>query len=231
MSSDMDARSVDKELRRVVWPALRRHGFSERASRVAWRRSSGTDLVEISSVGTGWDQMGCTSFSVSARVAALPDFLPLLNVVPEKEGRPRPHYWHSPLMVTLQKTLSQPWFHPFAEPAPLRMSEPARLHREGLMRVIRRDVHDRPGVWFIKSDGSNIAEVIDDLLVVVEGDGLAILERLHDPAAVIEMVNSGTFTARPGSPVAVQVVQASKARLASGTDVPAIDGAFPNPAR
>ena len=86
------------------------------------------------------------------------------------------------------------------------------------MRVVRRDVHDRPGIWFIKSDGSNITEVIDDLLVVVERDGLAILERLHDPAAVIEMVNAGTFTARPGSPVAVQIVRASKAHLATQDD-------------
>jgi hypothetical protein len=87
----MDARAVDRELRAKVWPQLRRHGFQSRASRIAWRYTEGMDLVEISSVGSSWDAIGCTSFSLSARVAAIPIFIKPQQPIPQREGEPRPH--------------------------------------------------------------------------------------------------------------------------------------------
>jgi hypothetical protein len=41
------------------------------------------------------------------------------------------------------------------------------VHREGLMQVIRRDAHDRPDIWFVRVDGSNLDESISDLVRVV----------------------------------------------------------------
>jgi len=93
----MDARAVDRQLRAKIWPLLRLHGFLRRASRIAWRYGNGVDLVEISSVGSSWDAVGCTSFSISARVAAMPPFVKPPKQTPERDGQLRPHYWHCQL--------------------------------------------------------------------------------------------------------------------------------------
>jgi hypothetical protein len=76
--------------------------------------------------------------------------------------------------------------------------------------VLRRDVHDRPDIWFIKDDGSNVDEVMDDLLAAIEGEGLAVLERFHDPSAVIKMAQVGELGARPGSPAANELIRSAR---------------------
>jgi hypothetical protein len=85
-----------------------------------------------------------------------------------------------------------------------------------LKQVLRRDVHDRPDIWFIKEDGSNVGEVMDDLVDAIEGDGLSVLERFHDPNAVIKMVRAGELGARPDSPAANQLARAARDYLAGG---------------
>lgn len=206
----MDARGVDRELRRTIWPALRAKGFDSRATRVAWRYTRGVELVEIPSV-LGWDQIGCTSFSVTAWVATLPVWVEPKFAIPEKDGRLRPHYWHcDPLKIGLEKSIDQPWFRPFSAPPNPRLPRSMVLHREGLMKVVRRDIHDRPGVWFVKEDGSNIAEVMEDLLRVITTEGLRMLDALTDPMAAMQMVQAGRLTPRPGSPAARDLVQAAR---------------------
>jgi len=202
----MDARAVDRQLRAKIWPLLRLHGFLRRASRIAWRYENGVDLVEISSVGSSWDAVGCTSFSISARVAAMPPFVKPPKQTPERDGQLRPHYWHCQLQWGLRKSLSQPWFHPFAEPH-RDLPRSLALHREGLKQVLRRDVHDRTDIWFIKEDGSNVDEVMDDLIAAIEGEGMAVLARFHDSNAVIKMVLAEELGARPNSPAANELIR------------------------
>lgn len=213
----MDARAVDRELRAKIWPTLRHQGFQSRASRIAWRYGEGADLVEISSVGSSWDAIGCTSFSISARVGAIPIFIKPQQPIPERDGKLRPHYWHCQLQWGLRKSLSQPWFHPFAEPQ-RGLPRGFALHREGLKQVLRRDVHDRPDIWFIKHDGSNVDAVMDDLLAAIEGEGLAVLQRFHDPNAVIKMTLAGELGPNPGSPAANELIRAARDFLAVKPD-------------
>jgi hypothetical protein len=85
-----------------------------------------------------------------------------------------------------------------------------------LKQVLRRDVHDRPDIWFIKEDGSNVGDVMDDLVAAIEGDGLSVLQRFHDPNAVIKMARAGELGARPGSPAANELVRAARDYLAGG---------------
>ncbi len=213
----MDARGVDRELRAKIWLTLPDYGFQSRASRVAWRYGEGVDLVEISSVGSSWDAVGCTSFSISARVAAIPVFIKPQRPIPQWDAKPRPHYWHCQLQLGLRKSLSQPWFHPFAEPQ-RNLPRSFALHREGLNQVLRRDVHDRSDIWFIKDDGSNVDAVMGDLLAAIEGEGLAVLQRFHDPNAVIKMALAGELGASPGSPAAKEVIRAARDFLAANPD-------------
>jgi hypothetical protein len=210
----VDTRSVDRELRATIWPAMRKQGFNARASRIAWRYATGVELVEISSVGRYWDELGCTPFSLTARVGAIPRFVRPRLRIPERNGQLRPRYWHcDPLHWGIRKTLSQPWFHPFAQsPQPNVLPGIAR-HREGMMKVLRRDVHDRPDVWFVREDGSNLGEVISDLLAVIEGEGLAMLQQFSNPEAVIGLVQSGKLICRPESPVAKELVGQARAYL------------------
>jgi len=74
-------------------------------------------------------------------------------------------------------------------------------------------MHDRPDVWFVFEDGSNLEKVVDDLLLAVTTDGRAFLERTHDAAAVLNMVSGRELVPRPGSSAEIAVVKAAEARL------------------
>lgn len=204
--------ALSQGLGKTLWPALHAHGFETRTDRIAWRHANGhTDLVEVSSVGAHADAIGATPASLSARVGSVPAWLYVS--VPTRKGLPAPHYWHTPLHRTLDKTLSQPWFKPFAHsPAPTKPRS-FLLHREALMRLLRRDTHDRPDVWFVLDHGSNLKEVLTDLVRVVLSGGLSLIDDFHKPDTVIKMAEAGELTARPGSPVASGIVHEARRAL------------------
>ena len=208
----MNPRALSQALRRTLWSALGELGFTTRTERVAWRHEAGhTDLVEISALGTLADSVGATTTSFGAHVASVPEWLDI--AVPLRRGLPAPHYWSSDLRMSLHKTLSQPWFAPFA-------GEPAKatplsflVHREGLKHVLRRDTHDRPDIWYVLDDGTNIDEVVADLTQVVLSVGLPRLDAFHQPIAVIAMVEAGELGARPGSSVATDLIHQARRLL------------------
>jgi hypothetical protein len=47
-----------------------------------------------------------------------------------------------------------------------------RLHREGLKKVVRRDTHDRADTWYVRPDGSNLEECLEDALQATREEGL-----------------------------------------------------------
>lgn len=208
----MNPQALSRALRQTLWPALHQRGFTTRTDRIAWRHDAGhTDLVEVSTLGTFADSVGATTTSFGAHVASVPNWLE--RTVPFRNGLPAPHYWSSDLRTSLHKTLSQPWFAPFAhQPAP---TTPLSflVHREGLKRVLRRDTHDRSDIWYVLDDGTNLDVVVDDLVDVVLSVGLPRLDAFHQPAAVIAMVEAGELDARPGSPVAWNLVDQARRLL------------------
>lgn len=209
----VDATALNRALRRSLWPALREAGFATRTDRIAWKHDGGhTDLVEVSALGSAADAVGATPVSFSAYVGSLPAWFGG-RPVPERKGLPAPHYWNCVLQRTLLKTLSQPWFTPFSRPPAASTPRSFLLHREGLKRVFRRDTHDRPAVWFVKDDGSNLDEVVKDLLQVVSSVGLPLLDAFHDPAAVIAMAEGGELNAAPDSPAAKDLIDQARQAL------------------
>jgi hypothetical protein len=211
--SVVDTRAINRALRQTLWPALREVEFVTRTDRIAWRHEGGhTDLVEVSALGSLADSIGATSVSFGAYVGSVPAWF-IGRTVPVRNGLPAPHYWHCELQRTLHKTLSQPWFNPFARPPATTTPRSFLLHREGLQRVLRRDTHDRPDVWFVKDDGSNLDEVMQDLLDVVSSVGLPLLDAFHDPAAVIAMAEGGQLVASPDSPAARDLVDQAQQAL------------------
>lgn len=207
----MDVKAVSRELRASLWPALRRYGFDARTDRGAWRYwEGGVDVIDVTSIGAQADACGCTTFSFGAMVGSIPGFLgdpPARSI--GRDGRPRPHYWNCQLVHELRKTLRQPWFHPFND-RKRTLPTAMRLHRKALMQVLRREIHDRSDIWFVRDDGSNLVEAVRDLLTVIEGDGLPTLAQFHKPCSVIEMVKAGSLSMTPDSPAAVSIIDAAR---------------------
>ena len=207
----VDVKAVNRELRSSFWPSLRDVGFAARTERIAWRSwPGGVELIELQSVGSHADAVGCTPYSFDARIASVPQFLDDSGTWTQRADLARPHYWDCPLMRGLHKTISQPWFTPFSRPPSQTSPLSFRLHREALMRVLRRDVHDRPDVWFVRKDGTNLVEVVADLRSVFLSEGLATLEQWRDPCAVIAQVRAGALSFGPDSPVAQRVVDSAR---------------------
>jgi hypothetical protein len=211
----LDARVLDRALRKTLWPALLAHGFRYRTNRVAWRYAGDDiDVVELQAVGQAAEATGCTSLSLSMFVSSYPRFVAGRDQVPARDGRPRPHYWHChPFYRTMIKTLSQPWFRPFSAPLDRRMQRSFRLHREALSKLIDRSVHDVPDIWFMRDDGSNLIENVNDMTSVVLTSGLDLLDRFHDPRDALRLIDSGSLL-NPDSPHADDLRVAINAYLA-----------------
>ena len=167
------------------------------------------DVIEVNLIGPAADAVGCTSYSFGAFVAFLPAYLRSDRIRSDPEGRLRPHYWECDLNMPLSKTLPQPWFRPFASPVRSNQLESFVKHRQGLMQVLRTDVHDRTDTWFVREDGTNLSECVADLLVVIERDGLPLLQRLHDPCAVAGIVRDEHLSIPPDSPAGRDLLKAA----------------------
>jgi len=112
----------------------------------------------------------------------------------------------------MNKTIEQPWFCPFAAVRSRPTLPSLRLHREGLKRVLRLDAHDRPDIWYVRDDGSNLDEDLRDLTTVVLFSGLAFLSTIHDPVGVLGLLERGDIGNRD-SPRSSYLTEAIKEYL------------------
>jgi hypothetical protein len=207
----VNPRDLTRALRADFWPKLRSVGFDVRTDRAAWRYADDSvDVIDVWSVGPNADACGCPSVSFSAMAGSIPSFMPPPPAWSVKNGQARPRHTDCQLKIRLEKTISQPWFKPFVlSPKP---TTPLSFlkHRRGLQAVLRTDRHDRPDIWFVKDDASNLDEVIADLWHVTQTVGLPVLNRLHDPCAVIEMVLDRTLVSDPESMFAEGILHAAR---------------------
>lgn len=175
----MDSRDVTREIRRVVWPALREAGFDAFTGRTAWRYvDPAVDVVNFQSFSASLaDSVGCTPFSFSLNLGVWVRGDTEARVLqPDKQGRPRPAEWECTKRTRLAKSVEQPWFEPFTAEGSSRWPRALRLHREGLKRIMRTDRHDREDTWYVFPDGSNVTEMVGDALRAIRKTGFAWLE-------------------------------------------------------
>ena len=175
----VDSRDVTREIRRVVWPALREAGFDSFTGRTAWRYGdSAVDVVNFQSFSASLaDSVGCTPFSFSLNLGVWVMGDTEASVLkPDKQGRPRPAEWECTKRTRLAKSVPQPWFEPFTAEGSPRWLRSLRLHREGLKRVMSTDRHDREDTWYVFHDGSNVNEMVADALRAIRDTGFAWLE-------------------------------------------------------
>ena len=216
----IDIRDVNRALRRTLWPAMKARGFQFRTDRAAWRYLvDAVDLLDVQSVGPSADAVGCTSFSFSAFAGTLPTFMGT-GVAGSRRGVPaampksRPHHWDTHLKFGIEKTLHQPWFEPFSRPPSAAAPHAFGIHREGLKKVLRRDRHDRPDIWYVRPDGSNLDEVMGDLVTVVISQAVPLLDRMHDPCELLGLIEAGRFV-RADSPLGRDLAQKARRVCAS----------------
>jgi len=172
--SPMDSKTVDKALRAQFWPALADIGFDRRTGRTAWRdRPHCVQTVNIQSFNRYLaDGLACTPFSFAMNLGVyyvVVDDASLFGPLAKDPSRPAEH--HCQARFHMAKGFAQP--DPEPERPPIPAPDP-RLE-PGTWR-------DRPDVWYVRTDGANLDEVVRDARDRVLAVGVPWLERLADVA-------------------------------------------------
>lgn len=168
----IDSKVVDRSLRAILWTRLKGEGFDRRTGRTTWRNRPGcVQTVNVQSFNSYLaEAIGSTTFSFSVNLGV---YYPVIADHSTRgsfvKDPSRPAEYHCQARYHLAKGISQPnlpstkrWFDPRA-PRPLLGSW-----------------NDRPDVWYVTGDGSNVDEVITDARDRVVMIGLPWLERLSD---------------------------------------------------
>jgi hypothetical protein len=156
----VDGKAVDAAVRRLVRPALREHGFTRFSGRSAWRSDQETvELVVFRSFSSYIATgVGCTTFSFGVEGGVA-----YRRVLP---GVERPKEYDLTFRFSLGKYLRQPFFRPYGRPQPT----------------------DRPDVWFVLPDGSNLDDTVADALRAIEEQALPLLDTFREPRLALEMM-------------------------------------------
>ena len=169
----MDSKRVNQEIRAVVRPALRAHGFTVFTERTAWRYAPGRiHVVNFQSfndyLATG---VGCTTFSFALNLGQW------LTCVPPDDSR-----------IALRKGLLAPQeYH-----CHLRLHPHRSIHQREL---------ERRDIWYINDDGSYLAPVMNDARDVILGTGLAWFDRWSSDDAVDALLRESTSVATDGTDI------------------------------
>jgi hypothetical protein len=168
----IDSKAVDRSLRAILWPRLKSEGFDRRTGRTTWRdRPDCVQTVNIQSFNSYLaEAIGSTTFSFSVNLgvfyAVIADHSPLGSFV---KDRSRPAEHHCQARYHLAKGISQPNL-----PSTKRWFDPR------VARPLYGSWQDRPDVWYVVGDGSNLDEVVTDARDRIVAIGLPWLERLSD---------------------------------------------------
>lgn len=149
----MDGKAVDAVVRRLARPVLRRHGFERFTGRSAWRFNDHTVELIVFRSFTSYvaTRVGSTTFSFAVTAGVA---YRCLKPCPE---RPRDH--ELTFRFELGKYLRQPVFHPYD----------------------REAASDRPDVWFVLDDGSNVEEAVSDAVTAIEKQAVPLLDVYKQP--------------------------------------------------
>jgi hypothetical protein len=172
IGATIDSNAVNRALRALVWPELDRIGFVRRTSRTAWRDSEAViHVVNFQSFNRYLaDLMSATTFSFSVNLGVFyPEIANISGMSVFLRDSVRPQEPHCQARKHLAKGIAQP-----GDP-----SERARLDPL-LDSAAPRIWVDRPDVWLVLADGSNVEDVVIDARDRILADGVPWLGRLSD---------------------------------------------------
>jgi hypothetical protein len=171
-AATIDSKVVDRSLRAILWPALKAEGFDRRSGRTTWRDRPGcVQTVNVQSFNNYLaEAIGSTTFSFSVNLGVFYAVIAehsALGAFVKDPSRPAEHHCHARYHVA--KGISQP-----NAPSTKRWFDP-RVPRPTLGAW-----EDRPDVWYVHRNGSNVDEAVADTRDRVVTIGLPWLERLSD---------------------------------------------------
>ena len=156
----MNSKVVAREIKREIWPLLRREGFSEFSLKTAWRHTP--DQVRVvnyqsfnSYLAAG---VGCTTFSFSLNLGIFFRAIPF--EYPVKKGPDpslKPQVYHCHFRHRLSKGINQPM-------------------------LPRRDT------WYVEPDGSNLLQCLDDSRAAIVREGLPWFNRFESMESVLSLL-------------------------------------------
>jgi hypothetical protein len=134
---------VNRALREIVWPDLTREGFDRRTGRTAWR-----DHPDQVDVVTFWSHNAYNAgvFRINTISFQL-------------------HLGVHPRCRTTDETA--------VKDGALRPQEAACDFRRVLVKPLVQEETDRPEIWFVRSDGSNLQEIVEAARNLLLDEGLA----------------------------------------------------------
>jgi hypothetical protein len=168
----MDSKEVDRALRQALWPTLKDVGFNRRTGRTAWRdRGEAVQCVNVQSFNSYLaDVIGATTYSFRVNTgvfySAIVERSPL-GAFTQDRARPKEYECH------LRKTITKG----FAQPNVLTKSR----FGMGKGRPSLGGWSDRPDVWLVVADGSNLLAAVEDAAERLLDDGLGWLDRVSEP--------------------------------------------------
>ena len=186
----MDSKAVDRALRELFWPALKEVGFTRRKGRTAWRdRPGAIQVVNIQSFNSYLAEgLGATTYSFSINLGVFFDALAARSSIGALVAdRTRPQEYHCQTRKRLMKGLAQP-------NVPRRAWMGLGPQRPSLGRW-----SDRPDVYLVLPDGSNVDATVLDGRARMLAEGLPWLDRVSDPGEAMRCFFEVPDTsARPG---------------------------------
>lgn len=172
----VDSKVVDRELRRVFWPALAEAGFTRRSGRRAWRDvDDAVQVVHVHSFNSYLASvLGSTTFSFSVELGVfLASIAELSSMARYVRDRAQPRETDCHVRKVLTKGLDQ-------SPGAL-----LAAFGEGPVPLDYGSWIDRPDLWYVLPTGSNLETVVLDARDQLIANGLPWLERMSDPREVL----------------------------------------------
>lgn len=159
---------VAKELKQVLFPALKEHGFTKFKGRTAFQY---LDRVVIgfttNAVGSYFSQVtGYTPMSFDATIWTHYDDIPAMEDVPrDKDGALLPKAMHRSYVL------------------PVQMRTQARVG-------VKSDAEkEREDIWWVAPDGSNLSDLVEDLVGVYRDQGVRWRNTYSNLALALEEVD------------------------------------------
>jgi hypothetical protein len=144
MAERISSRDVNAELRALVWPALRELGFTDRTQRVAWK-----DYPDTVAVVDFWSFNAYTASMMGVTTVSFQ-----LN-----------------LGIRARCSSNGADFVKVKD-GKLRPKEPECDVRRVLWKTIEQPETELRYIWYVREDGSNVREVVEDARVVLLTDGM-----------------------------------------------------------
>ena len=161
----MDSTGVSREIRRIVWPVVREHGFTRTLGRSCYRDwPGGVDVLNFQSCSRYIaDGVGCTTHSFGVNLGLwLREGEYVEHVRRSKAAALVPHEYACDIRGHLAKGLWQPWFRPYRDLRPGDSPE------------------ERVDVWYVKPNGENLDECILDALEQITVKAMPWFDAVHD---------------------------------------------------